>query len=429
MSDVSQAPTKWATTAGGKAVIAIIVIVVVFCAVFFPVYYTRGGSTQTPCAAGEGKVGDKCVPCSPGSFSTSAGDSCTPCAAGTAQPDAGATSCVACDPKITYQSGKGQTKCKPCTICPTGVSEAKACTPTSDTQCDNCKMCPAGQHVLTACTKSKNTTCAPCPVGTASETAGYETECAACVSGTNFAATTAAKACTPCKECTGATSLQAACTPTTDTLCCADCGKGQYVSADCTAKLPKPTCTSCPVGTAQPKQNYDKLCVPCENGKTFADKVGSAQCTPCVTTCPDGSTPSKCSPEKDGSCVWVDYACIVGDWALKYTKTQGGTYVPIGVYTIASSPAGHSMACKDATVCAAAPLSFANGVITTVVGDKPDLINLAVDFTEGKSTGKAIGRGLVGAACKGPDCTGCNTFDLTVILGLASSATVRFTRV
>jgi sugar lactone lactonase YvrE len=88
-----------------------------------------------------------CVPCKPGSFSSSVGtSSCTPCRAGTYTPLTNAETCIPC-PRGTYLSTEGGSSLSACLSCPVGTS-------TAVTGISDVADCVAGSFVCPSGTQS-----------------------------------------------------------------------------------------------------------------------------------------------------------------------------------------------------------------------------------------------------------------------------------
>jgi len=142
--------------------------------------------------------------------------------------------------------------CTPCSVCPRGSYQTKACDPETheDTECAPCKACGEDEYVKTACTYQSDTVCEPCKVCDAGFGTGQtlETLCSGVaydeetneklnmndlfVAGTD----TQCKACSSCSDAEDKREfVQDVCKSATDTVCesCTECDDGQFISREC----------------------------------------------------------------------------------------------------------------------------------------------------------------------------------------------------
>ncbi len=269
---------------------------------------TTSNATCTPCAAGTRGVGDNCVACEAGTYSSAGARECTPCAAGT-YAAAGASSCTPCAAGThserhacvacfagTYSSA-GAAECTMCaagTFAAVGSSTCTACpTGTWDqdhdpgSPCVDQSTCPAGTFVQAGGSATANRACASCEAGTFSS-GPNAASCTACAAGTSAGAN--ATSCTPCAAGTyaaaGAGSCEACSSDTWDhdnnpaTACAAKtaCSAGTRVDSAGSATANR-TCTSCAAGTFSSGPNAAS-CTACAAGTSAG--ANATSCTPCA---------------------------------------------------------------------------------------------------------------------------------------------------
>jgi hypothetical protein len=298
-----------------------------------------------------------CLPCIPGTFSTSPGtEQCTECAIGHKRaPDDDATACIECA-SGRYQNSNGQASClscipgtfstspgnAQCTECAVGYKRS----PHDDVKA--CVACEAGFHQ----DDKGQTSCMPCVPGTFSSTSGNEkcadcavnhfasekeaTNCTKCASGSHTDSKTASSMCFSCDagkygaECTKCAAGRYREGDDEESDSCRVCGAGKFQGVEgqstcnkCSAGkfqnvAEQTECKNCPVGYKRSSDDDATQCIECVAGK-FQGIEGQSTCDICSagkfqnnaeqTRCENCPVGYKRSPDDDAKeCV----ACAAG---------------------------------------------------------------------------------------------------------------------
>jgi len=169
------------------------------------------------CPAGSYLVGDDCMGCPPGTYSTAANSpSCTVCPPGSYNVVANSTSCNTC-PSNSVSSGGDE----PCTMCGDNMVSGSASA--------TCTPCPLGQQRIGAAA-----TCSSCGAG--NFRCAPDQPCASCPAGTKSSSDKSY-----CEMCSAGTSQSA-----TGQSSCSPCSANSYAASGASS------CTSCPGGTSAP---------------------------------------------------------------------------------------------------------------------------------------------------------------------------------
>jgi hypothetical protein len=255
-------------------------------------------------------IGAFCANCTPGTYQSSAGHwstDCPACSANTFQPQARATSCLACHVCLpgsfvaqtcsaladsicapcadeTFQPGTNQYSCATCTSCGSGTFKATPCSHDRDTICTTCGT-GFFQSEVNQATCNKCSTCRAGQYTTSTCNVTHDTQCSVCAD--NFFAPVAnSDRCLPCKECPEGQYSTSPCNETTDAMC-ELCPAGQFSSSS-----GQRNCKVCEAGFFQPNrgQNACQACQTCSGSgvvmQANCSKTVDSQCVTFPETCP-----------------------------------------------------------------------------------------------------------------------------------------------
>ena len=173
----------------------------------------------------------------------------------------------------------GLTQPQACTVCQAGTYIAASCTASTDT---NCVACVAGSNYSTTTSAATCTTCDKCIAGqyvSTTCTATANIGCGACVSGTSYSTANNTGSCISCSLCSAGQYVSSACT-TTSNIACSVCPAGSYCPSSTTS-----TVIACSAGTYSTGTGMQSsaTCTSCVAG-SYSSGVGmqsSATCTNC----------------------------------------------------------------------------------------------------------------------------------------------------
>ena len=286
-------------------------------------YTSTGGLACTICAANTVEIDNACVACAPGSsalagsFGATAAEKCTPCGPGTYASSAGtcaqcaagqvpsspATGCSECDPGFAAQVGDATcTQCvagqfdngATCDKCASGKvsgDEATTCNVCAEGSKPNagqtdCDKCPAGQFLF------EGTVCKACPDGKKQPEAG-KTSCIDCgAGGISILSGTDCKTCGVGEEVVNNT-CQACKTDFASAGAvdsCTECGAGSVTTKDGSG------CVLCAGGHYE---NDSHVCAACDPGEVQASE-GSTSCSVCTAGQYDDQVSEVCKSCADG---------------------------------------------------------------------------------------------------------------------------------
>lgn len=232
---------------------------------------TQGMPLCATCSAGQYFKVDKCAPCQPGKYTSTASEanavSCKQCPMGWIQPSFSGLGCVECE-SGKYQDVKQGKVCKLCALGmfqnTPGKRQCVSCPQGWTTHVQGrtlCSECSAGRYGVYNVTGS---TCQDCPIGFYQDTDGSN-ECKECIEGRY-------------------SNIQ-------KSIECLTCGQGTF--QDRKGRTSQNDCKSCDIGTFSAEHGRATVCDTCATGR-YANVPRSISCV----DCPGGRS---CSERGEGS--------------------------------------------------------------------------------------------------------------------------------
>lgn len=343
-----------------------------------------------------------CMPCEPGSFSTSEAETCTPCPSNTYQPSSGQLSCLACGDNTTSTLIVNSNRTA-CTVAPSTDIIVPQCEfgQLYDSLSNTCTNCTIG----TSSNVRNPSSCVPCATGSFQDRTGQRS-CQLCGIGT-FAPSEGATTCTLCEV--GKVG------PNQGASVCNDCLPGFYMNATGAS-----SCRPCTLGSVS-TSSRSLQCDPCGPG-TIQDGIGFSMCVDCPAgSYVDGSGNTRCRLCPRGRSMNATGASVCAE-------CQPGSVAPSnGTRVCEACSSGRFQPLKGQQVCQPCPA----GTIANITGATTCTACTGVTYQPATGQGSCLTcDGKVVGQDQPTICLGIGTIELNVTVGidfhtLSSNTTAR----